>query len=486
MRFSRKKMLSALVACGCIYSLNAGCDAEAAMVEGTMENNQAAKDLQRDARTIQANTQQDAQTVELKELEVDVNDVTFDAGNKLSEAQLRAFLPELKKSHVNVYRLSQEIQLANDNCGVKINTNFHPAANGTYDVKVTSLEKKTDFASITIANNGTGYDTGDWRATASYVKKNLTGNGDTLGVAYTTAPGHWSNVQQAALSYKWLMPSAHDTMTFGASYSKVDVGNVLSDNMPFGMTANGKGLALGLHYQHNLRYTAKDKDWWDFGFDYRKYDNDYELFGGGISHDLNAPDYDVKLLSATYVHSERQANQGLVWHAGITTNVGGIDNAYRAGNGSDSHFNILQAGLNYQYRTNEGWIVGVKANGQYTGSKLVSSERFGLGGQSSIRGFNERVIAADKGISGSLELMTPELFKNARAYVFTDMGAISSNTEGASSRNLASAGIGLRFSDPVNYWNIDLSYAKILQDFDEGTAPDNAYKRWNLMLTKTF
>lgn len=486
MKFSRKKMLSALVACGCIYSLNTGCDAEAAVVESTLENNQAAKDLHQNTQTIQANTQQDAQTVELKNLEVDVNNVTFDAGNKLSESQLRAFLPELKKSHVNVYKLSQEIQLANDNCGVKINTNFRPGTNGVYDVHVTSLEKKTDFASITIANNGSGYDTGDWRSTASYVKKNLTGNGDTLGVAYTTAPGHWSKVQQAALSYKWLLPSAHDTMTFGASYSKVDMGNVLSDSMPFGLTANGKGMAFGLHYQHNLKYTANEKDWWDIGFDYKKYDNDYALTGGGLSYDLNAPEYNVKLLSATYVHSERQNNQGFVWHAGITTNVGSIDDTYRTNNGRDGHFNILRAGLNYQYRTNEGWIVGVKANGQYSGSKVVSSEQFGLGGQSSIRGFNERVIASDKGVSGSLELMTPELFKNARAYVFTDIGAISGNADTDYSRNLSSAGIGIRFSDPVNFWNIDLSYAKILQGFDEGKAPDNAYKRWNLMLTKTF
>ena len=116
----------------------------------------------------------------------------------------------------------------------------------------------------------------------------------------------------------------------------------------------------------------------------------------------------------------------------------------------------------------------------------MPSERFGLGGQSSIRGFNERIISGDKGVSGSLEFMSPQIIKNGRMYIFTDMGQISSNQNNSSSRNLSSAGIGFRFSDPVNFWSIDLSYAKILQGFDENNEPNNAYKRWNLMATKTF
>ena len=41
----------------------------------------------------------------------------------------------------------------------------------SYDVYVSVVPQKQEFASITIANNGTGYDTGEWRATASYVDK---------------------------------------------------------------------------------------------------------------------------------------------------------------------------------------------------------------------------------------------------------------------------------------------------------------------------
>ena len=177
----------------------------------------------------------------------------------------------------------------------------------------------------------------------------------------------------------------------------------------------------------------------------------------------------------------------MVWNAGIVTNVGGISQEYRdKASSCDSHFNILKAGLSYQYRTNENWIVGLRASGQYSSNKLVGSQQFGLGGVDSIRGFNDRVIAGDKGVMGSLEIMTPELCKYTRAYVFTDMGAISSNSQGVGSRNLASAGVGLRFSDPVNSWYVDLSYAGILQDLEKDANNYNAYKRWNLMVTKTF
>ncbi|MBQ2011107.1 MAG: ShlB/FhaC/HecB family hemolysin secretion/activation protein [Selenomonadaceae bacterium] len=484
MKLSKKRVVAAsLLAVSVAGAAGMDCQAEAAdLAKNQLQTNQAREDLRRDVTVIQERTQQEAKPVDLRDLRVTVNKVIFQQNDSISENNLRCLLPALKKDKVNIYLLSKEIQLANDNCGVKLNADFRRAGADSYDVYVSVVPQKQEFASITIANNGTGYDTGEWRATASYVDKNVTGNGDTLGVAYVTAPGHWDNVQQAAASYRWLLPSAHDTVTFTASYSKVDLGNVMNSNMPFDLTANGKGTAVGLHYQHNLKYAANQKDFIDFGFDYKKYDSDYSILGTS----LDAPDYNVKVLSATYVHSERQANQAFTWHGGIATNVGGINDEYLRNDGSDSHFNLLKAGMNYQYRTEDDWIVGVRANAQYSSNKVVSSERFGLGGQSSIRGFNERIISGDKGVSGSLEFMSPQIIKNGRMYIFTDMGQISSNQNNSSSRNLSSAGIGFRFSDPVNFWSIDLSYAKILQGFDENNEPNNAYKRWNLMATKTF
>ncbi len=495
MAHSRMKLLGALVACGCILGLNGGNAAWAAEFKDDYENqlstNQAARDLQREEMAIQARNQQEDQAAAVRAMVVDVKDVKFAPNNSLSESQLRFLLPELSKSQVRVYELSQQIQIANDSCGARINADFRPAAGGGFEVYVTSQKLKQAYGSITVTNGGTGNDAGDWRSTFSYVKKNLTGSGDTMGVAITTAPGRWDNVKQGAVSYKWLLPHAKDSMTFSASYSDVDMGNVLNPELPFSMNVSGKGKSVGLHYQHNMRYTARAKDWWDIGFDYRKYENDYSVaWDYGIfrgSDDLRYPDYDLKLLSATYVHTERQDNQALVWHAGITTNLGGISQEYRDRVGNcDSHFNILKAGLNYQYRTNENWIVGLRASGQYTNNKLVGSQRFGLGGMDSIRGFNSNVVNGDKGVMGSLEIMTPELCKHTRAYVFTDMGAISSNSQRVGSKNLASAGVGLRFSDPVNSWYVDLSYAGILQDLDKNTDKYNAYKRWNLMVTKTF
>ena len=503
MGHSRMKLMGALVACGCILGLNGNTAwaAEAdvtevslpanASIDSQLTNNQADKSLQLQEKAIQARNQQEDQAAAVKAMVVEVKAVKFAPNNSLSESQLKFLLPELSKSQVRVYELSQQIQLANDGCGSRINADFRPAAGGGFEVYVTSQKLKQAFGSINVANTGTGCDAGDWRSTFSYVKKNLTGSGDTLGVAITTAPGHWKNVKQGAVSYKWLLPHANDTMTFSASYSDVDMGNVLRPEMPFSMNVAGKGKSVGLHYQHNMKYTARAKDWWDIGFDYRKYENDYSLgWNVGSSHGtfaMDYPDYDLKLLSATYIHTERQDNQALVWNAGIVTNVGGISQEYRdKASDCDSHFNILKAGLSYQYRTNENWIVGLRASGQYSSNKLVGSQQFGLGGVDSIRGFNDRVIAGDKGVMGSLEIMTPELCKYTRAYIFTDMGAISSNTQGVGSRNLASAGVGLRFSDPVNSWYVDLSYAGILQDLEKDANNYNAYKRWNLMVTKTF
>jgi hemolysin activation/secretion protein len=55
------------------------------------------------------------------------------------------------------------------------------------------------------------------------------------------------------------------------------------------------------------------------------------------------------------------------------------------------------------------WLLYLKAEGQYTGSPLVPTEQFAVGGMRSVRGYNERETVGDKGILLSAELRTPLL-----------------------------------------------------------------------------
>ena len=81
---------------------------------------------------------------------------------------------------------------------------------------------------------------------------------------------------------------------------------------------------------------------------------------------------------------------------------------------------------------------------------LISGEQFGLGGLASVRGTAiERPLSADKGVSATLEVSTPELTQGLRLLGFVDAGYLWNNratgTTTPSSDHLASVGLGLRW-----------------------------------------
>ena len=54
-----------------------------------------------------------------------------------------------------------------------------------------------------------------------------------------------------------------------------------------------------------------------------------------------------------------------------------------------------------------GWMLFAKADGQLASGPLVPAEEKAIGGMDSVRGFPERIVQGDDGVSGSLELRTP-------------------------------------------------------------------------------
>jgi hypothetical protein len=56
-----------------------------------------------------------------------------------------------------------------------------------------------------------------------------------------------------------------------------------------------------------------------------------------------------------------------------------------------------------------GWQARLAGSAQYTNTPLLAGEQFGLAGSTTVRGFQERAVAADSGIVANAELYTPEL-----------------------------------------------------------------------------
>ncbi len=118
---------------------------------------------------------------------------------------------------------------------------------------------------------------------------------------------------------------------------------------------------------------------------------------------------------------------------------------------------IYRAGASFQTTFAKDWQARAAISGQYTRDALVSGELYGLGGPDNLRGFLVREVSNDRGVSGQLELYTPELASmvglpdkfRMRMLGFYEYGQVGRNKAlpgETTSTSIADAGLGLRLN----------------------------------------
>ena len=415
---------------------------------------------------------------------VPVSSLSVKADNGMTKNDVLRLVPEAGKTLVNIHQISKEIQLINDGGAMKISADFQTATTDGYALTIDVAGQKAESATVSVSNTGNDY-TGNWRVATSYVDRNISGNADTLGVAYVTSPsgGHISDVKQGALAYRLPMRN-DDALTLTASYSDVDLGSLYHDSL-YDIGADGKGFSAALHYQRYLAYTSQEKDGFDLGVNYWKMKNTYSYQAGRVSA-TDETKYDVATASLMFQHMNRDAHQSFGYQAGVETNLGTVGGDEEAASGRDETFQIFKIGANYSYRTPGDWIFGLRGEGQYTNRNLVPCLQLGAGGRTSVRGFMERAIAADKGVVGSFEIYTPQFAPGSRFLLFLDGAHLANNNDAAlfEHENIASWGIGYRYNDPQKRWTVAVDYADILKDVEKDW--NQQHKRWNMLVSYSF
>lgn len=418
-----------------------------------------------------------------------IADVSVSGTSRLDKEHLLDLLPELKKDHADIKKLSRQIQLINDTGSIKLHTRFRPAADGRYNVIIDAEDVQRSFFGLGIANSGNVY-TGNWRTTASWIKTGAGRGADTFGAAYVTSPsgGHLSDVKQAAISYRAVLPKSADTLTFTASWSDVTLDMDQASLAGLDINAGGRGTAAGLHYRHNFSYTSRNKDFLDIGYDHKHTSDDQSINFAGVMLPVNNTTYDVDLLSIGYTHMERTPEFALTYGLGYTQNMDAKGTGYKDVGSYDSSFKYWSFHAACQYRTAHDWVFGLRGNAQATEDSILPVEQFGAGGMYSVRGFDERIISGDGGASGSFEIYTPEIAKNQRLIFFADAGWIHNNSSSAYDKNvsLGSAGVGYRWIDREGGMALSVDYAVPTNDLPHEYTADRGHKRWNMSLNMSF
>jgi len=392
----------------------------------------------------------EAERIRLKVIEARLSRV-FVEGNRHFEADtVRASVPALQEGSVpNIRTVSDELQVVNDG----------PARQQTVILKrgagpaeVDAVIRVIDAAPLRMAviadNTGTP-ETGRFRLGAVVQHANLFDLDHVGSAQIVTSPDHVNDVTIVGLGYRLPVYRWGGSVDLVAGYSDVDSGSVSTAGGA--LNISGRGYTVSARYN---QYLPRQDEWLQklyLGVDYRLYDNTAADAQSGLDF---TPDIKETPVSLGYSISGRWADLDL---SGNLAAVYGDPVDVESVNATPyPHYTAWRYGFSVAQPIFSNWLWRVDFSGQETGDHLISAEQFGLGGADSVRGFEERAVANDRGHRVSLSMTTPELASWVgldglllKALWFADAGQVKRNDPlpGEQVReSVSSSGFGLRGS----------------------------------------
>lgn len=385
-------------------------------------------------------------TVTLNIVKFTIGKVEFQGREIYDEGNVRRTVPELKEGDSpNFKKLAVQTAIANENPNKQVQVGLRESEKpDTIDATIAVKEQKPWNIGLALSNAGTRASGRD-RFTVSGTHTNLFNRDHSFTGAYTTSFEKPKDVKQLGLSYK--VPLYEAGGVIGASYTRSDVvGN-------FGtFSSTGAGHTFGVNYTLYLPPDGGRRSYVVFGFDDK-------VFDASRINDIIVPgalDRRSRPLSLSYV--ARVETDTSVWgyNADVAANTGsGAHNDLDSYRSEDPRIDTvrwvaLRGGMSYTGVLPQNWLWTARGQAQYSNDILIAGEQFGLGGLGSLRGTStDRPISGDKGLSATVELMTPEFVSGLRLLGFIDAGWLGNNSPTSlskpSSDRLASVGLGLRY-----------------------------------------
>jgi hemolysin activation/secretion protein len=299
-----------------------------------------------------------------------------------------------------------------------------------------------------------GYDdsgnqeTGLGRVFAGFNLANLWGADNELDYQYTRSTD-WGLLEADSASYTLPLPWRNTLTVFGAwvrAVSETDYGN----------PSNQAGISweVGLRYAIPLPALTDYTQSLVFGFDYKWTNNN--LGYGGVQ--VFTSPVNIAQVLVTYSGVEVDTHGSTRGSVSMYFSPGGD-----GGTNNDLDFGAQRTGAvaNYEYwhvsfsrlqRLPGDFSAALSILGQCSTARLLPTEQFGLGGEDSVRGYDDHVVNGDYGISEQLEFRTPtrhllgSIPDQSQALVFVDAGRDWQHDfqAGDGEYTLVSAGPGLR------------------------------------------
>jgi hemolysin activation/secretion protein len=344
----------------------------------------------------------------LRVIEPRIKEVSVEGNKHYSRENILASLPTLKIDEPPlVTQISENFRVANESPTRKLALRFSALEKPEELQASVQVTDQTPWK-ISLSGDNTGNSqSGYYRMGVTLLHANLFDLDHVATIQYTTSPDHAEKVMSLSASYRIPLYRLGDTIDFFGAYSDIDSGT--SQISGTDLTISGKGIVSGLRYNMNLPRSGAYEQKLIMGMDYRRYDNTVLFLGEDHAPDVVAHPFNISyngsyqndLLSldfnGTVIHNEPWGGQGQ--QSDFTT----------VKNGAAADYWIFRYGFNSTFKLPRDWMIRVNGTGQFTPDRLISGEQFGLGGSSSVRGYEEREESWDGGFSGSTELYSPDI-----------------------------------------------------------------------------
>ena len=354
-------------------------------------------------------------------------------------------------------QIEANLRVANENPSKKTQVFLKSTEQpGEIDATLQVADQKPSKFGVVLDNTGTP-ETGNYRVGVFYQNSNVANRDQVLTMQVMTSPEHLGRAQIFGAGYHVPLYARGDSVDLLAGYTDVNSGVV--QNL---FNVSGSGSILGAHYNHNLdRHNDYDHKL-VYGFDYRAYRNNVKLVGTATSL---VPNVTVHPLSVSYVGQWHPPKRYVSFYVSEVANLPGGGQGGSAAfaatrTNARASYMLTRYGVDYTQAYQGDWQSHVSFSGQYTSDALVPGEQFGIGGESSVRGFYERELADDQGYRGSVEFYTPDFGDRfggnvkERALVFYDFADASRNKAlpgEVTHYSIGSVGVGLRASMGDNF-----------------------------------
>lgn len=373
---------------------------------------------------------------------------------------IKSRLASIKKNKpLSQAKIVRNIKQIQEDTGITPSVKITPLSNNSVGVNISTEQTKNWMGYVSVDNTG-DTETGRERATFYYSNYAFPNN-NRLDIFYQTSLRNPEDVQIIGGSYRIPFYENGNSIDLGYTYSKSNQGTI--NNL---LSINGTGQSYNANLSH--RWLPTENSWMNIssiGLGVRIVDNN------AIIADTNL----LKNLRSNVLSIEHKVSKD--WDTGKI--YGGISLQHNLPFGdysqddnfkwnratSNNNYDLIKFNGGLQKYISNNYMLAVRLGGQWTDDALPAHELIGIGGASSVRGFNERALSDDKGFNISTELYFPGWTRdNLRVIplVFYDGGWAWKNKAqlGDTSRNrISSTGIGFRITlfKKINI-NTDLAY----------------------------